>query len=125
MNAMLTSITLLIVASAFLIPSGIGNAKFAAAVNSNEGLSLTSSPNEEYLINCIVDGATDGVIQRFESLGCSSINGNMQVVSGIDTSDRAENAGISAINHNIGENINNMYQVDKNYFEDPYEVGWD
>jgi hypothetical protein len=49
----------------------------------------------------------------------------MQGVSGTKINDGSENADISLINHNVGENNNYLYEAYGNYFEDPYEVGWD
>jgi hypothetical protein len=125
MNLQLTPNTVLIVAVAVVFASAIGYANFASAVNSKEGVSPTSVPNKEYLLNCILDDTTDGVIQQFEPLGCSSINGNIQGASGTETNDGSENADISVMDHNIGENNNYLYEVNGYYFEDPYEVGWD
>jgi hypothetical protein len=125
MNTKLASISLLIVVVAFAFASVIAYANFASAVNSEEGPGLASIDNKGFLLNCILDDATDGVTQRFEPLGCSSINDNMQELSDTNTNDGSENADVFMINHNIPENNNYLNEAHGNYIENPYEVGWD
>ncbi len=72
MNVKITSNFLLIATVAMIFTSAIGYANLATATNNEYGIFSQSGGDQEYLSNCLLNDGTDGPIQRFEPLGCSS-----------------------------------------------------
>lgn len=118
--------SLLVALVAIVFGSASHYGSLAVATSNEYGRISQSESNEEFLLNCLLNDGTDGDIQWFEPLGCSSDSSNIQAVGGTQTptSDGSENPDISLIDSISDEEVyaDGLYSHN---FEDPNEVGWD